>query len=354
MSHRLVYKVFVVEFTSPYQVKYHGIPSLPEEVIDASIVLRSIVYASSLIGGDVEGLVDAITAGEVRATSILPTIECANAGIVPLVPFPSLLKVLLVEKTVKGDPKVVRGISYTIPDVVGELSKSVVEGEVVIEEEPTVIRVSGREYRVKATVLLPSTSKLVDCIGNSLFYYVDFIRNRIDRITGAADPYHSSYVMPAQRMYFIVQLPSDLVNTVVSAVRLLEDMGIGSKKSIGLGRFRIEKILDLEDYSRELYGMVKDNGDKMCYWVSMGKYFPEEAYDSVFYESDIVAGISGHVIPYTIPALKVMLPGATIGCSEEAPIGLKELVNHPSKSIVVFNPLFYALKDLRCPCIECC
>ena len=352
MTASSLYKVFIIDFMTPYQVKYHGIPSLPEEIIDASIVLRSIVYASALINDEdlVDKLVKAVIEGRVRSTSILPVVRVNDRESVPLIPFPVLLKVLLAENLAKGNIKVLRGINYTTPKTLTSLLKHAISGTVeIIEKDGVKIRVNSEAYSIRSGVLIShGEENVASKIKSPLFYYIDFIRNRIDRLSNASDPYHSSYIMPSHEMYFMIEMPKDneIVKTILSAIKLLEDIGIGSKKSLGLGKFKIKEIFDLENYSKELYELI-NNSDG--YWTAMGKFYPEETvFDEVFYESDIVAGVSGHIMPYKLPALKTMLPGATVGCMDEPPKGLTKLVEKPGKSIIVFNPIFYGIKNLRC------
>lgn len=297
-------------------------------------------------------LVHNILNGDIRATSILPLIE-AN---IPLLPFPVLLKLILAKKTSTGDIAKTKSLKYITPKALNKTVKLLRE-DVHVDIDENYLRFttsSGMEeqlYCKTGILAILDEKQLIDKV-TTMFYTVDYIRNRIDRISGAADLYHMACTMPLQKMYFILYIGNkDLVKIVHSSIKLLAETGIGGKHSIGLGKFRIVETENVEEFNPILYKYLPSTpDDESYYWVSMGKYVPENNRELVekYYEADIVAGIGGGIIPYRLPATKVMLLGSTISTSSrKIPKGLIDRLDSIIPSIILFNPIFYKLPLTR-------
>lgn len=341
-------KAYILHFHSPYQVKYRGMSSRSEKIIDSSIVARSIVYALSLLDrGYAEELVRAVESDEVRFSSILPILNRGNGGVEPLIPFPHYLKIKLIEKMVKGDLKEVKKIQWATIDSVVELGGALREDSecrVEVGGEYARIIVGDREFKASNNIMFREGI----IVPEKLFSEIRYIRNRIDRITNAADPYHQEAVLPLTHQYLLVECSENNICDLISTgLRLLSDIGIGSKRSAGLGEFKLLEDNTLNTSITEKFSKIT-SGDK-GFWVSLGRFIPfndDVDLDGSYYSIERVAGISGGYNPYKLPYVEVLGMGSTIKTkSSKRPRGLTiTLTIDGRKSIISYNPLFYNIK----------
>ncbi|RLG79558.1 MAG: hypothetical protein DRO40_12650, partial [Thermoprotei archaeon] len=227
----------------------------------------------------VDSLTQNVLDGNVRATSILPLIETST----PLLPFPVLFKLVLATKINIGDVTKIKSLKYITPKALDKIIKPLEEdvyvsiGENYLEFiDPSGVK---EQFYYKTGILATLDEKpSLDKVTN-MFYTVDYIRNRIDRISGAADPYHMACTMPLQKMYFILYIgDEDLVKVIHSSIKLLAETGIGSKHSVGLGKFKIVEAKNIEEFNPILSRYLPSTlNDESYYWVSMGKYAPKDS-----------------------------------------------------------------------------
>lgn len=287
--------------------------------------------------------------GDIRVTSVLPMIEDRK----PLLPLPILLKNYLIDRTVTGDITKIKKLKYITPEALDTIVKLLsVKKDVDVTATDDSLNISTpskdeKRFYHKVGILVSENEKNMLRKIMKIFEFIGYVRSRIDRINGAADIFYTSYVMPLEKLYFIVFSKNRKDMEVIhSAVKLLEELGIGGGKFVGLGKFQVLRVSDnVKDLNSILPKYLpQQQNDRSTYWVSMGKYVPDDNVVKKYYEADIVAGVSGGITPYKLPLIKVMLLGTTISTANNyIPRGFTKKMDYTIPSLILFNPLFYKL-----------
>ncbi len=251
-------KAFLLEFEAPYHVGWRR----PRALIDHTTVLRALASTAYMVGE--EGVGDGVRDGLVASTSILPTAR-AGGEVIPLAPFPALpLKAGKLRKEryfipLKDLREVVRGVSECVKGGgVPYVDYADVEGREFLllcgdEVKAHLHEVAGagegvNVVSVKEGVTLNSTTGISE---------VKQFKNRVDRVSGAADVYDLRGYVAKGVMWVGVEVDGIPVSKVRELMKVLGMLGIGAYRSRGWGRFRVLGELELSDVdARFLKGEV--------------------------------------------------------------------------------------------------
>ncbi|MGC9012440.1 hypothetical protein [Thermogladius sp.] len=258
-------KLFLLEFTSPYHVGWRE--SL--KIIESVTLHRALLYAAYELLGD-GGLADRLT--KTRMSSVLPAIK-TNGCYEVLVPVDHLPSTVRLSKL---------GVEWAPISAVGKLVAEVNK------------RCGGRAF-----VLVPGDGALkVKCGGDfvldlsvgeglltvgggdhlragAFFELLEVWRNRVDRVTGAADLFKATLVKPKTTLGVIVDSDQQQFEEVEKTLRLLGEVGIGGMRTTGAGKFIVRegRLCAGEDMLTGVSGPG--------FHVTLGAYLPSVTGDPV-------------------------------------------------------------------------
>ena len=265
-----------------------------EDLIDAITLFRALMSSLAQLGEDFSELL-----GEVRLSALYPVING-----VPYLKVP--VRRVKCDRDRREEKEAKSREFIALPKLV----------EVLKLKPPAAVECSGENYvwddgQKRVEVKRGETLKLGDFAERVVVY-----RNRIDRVTGAADPFSFPAVVYKTEMGFLAQGWSRKLGR---ALKLLSETGIGGDRNLGYGRFEMvgEKEIDVGDFRSE-YKYLTARG-----WAE-GDFVAERL--------DNVAIYAGGNISMGVYML-TLLPAGSLAKD------VKPLVLRDEKQAVVVNPV---------------
>jgi len=205
--------------------------------------------------------------------------------------------------------------------------------------EEIMIRCGGDEYRLLSIGGYFGNIILTNNIGDTeiagIAEHEIRPRNRIDRITSAAEPYHLGLIRFHKPLLLGIKNNSSILsrNDIEAALRFLGDTGIGGERTYGFGKFSFEKT----------DGIRVNNDDQAKHVVVQGLYSPPpeklgEILGNSIYQLMIHGFRSGYtgIVRKPVPVLR---EGSIIYCDGECN-GRTVIDREPLGTIIrSFNPI---------------
>ena len=352
-------KVYVVRMTSKYFSKFGTLPMYSAGFISSYTFARAITYAVSILySSDVREFINSLKNDNIRFSSFFPLIDVNSKSQIFLIPIPLLLKIHLAQNLTKGHRRALgiikrlRWISTdTLQTLLGILGKGIqIEYKEIDGKEALVIESDGSNSLMISGNILHSHPIQIPPIGIKPGGIIH-THNIIDRISCATDIYHLEYLYFRTKLYFVVASKNqEMMHRVDSAIKLLGELGLGSKRTVGSGKFRIVKILEAD---KPVVKLFKDLiNTKGTHWVSLGYYIPDENvlehidWNRSFVEHTQIWGLSGIISPQRIPLTFPAKEGSTFALktADSIPKGdIKIFIGDGHEQLLYFSPIMIAL-----------
>jgi len=330
-------RALALRFTSPYHVGWRG----AEKIIDSITLHRALIEAAYKLG--VGHIVSKIER-DLKLSSLLPSLKIGECykPLIPIPPLPSRVKAskLRLSWLTLNAAKKILDLARDcgrVPmlDPVGSKIHvrcySKVLGELCVDE------------RVEAATICDES------IGEgplgAFFEKVAIYRNRIDRLSGAADLYAVTGFRSNADLILLYHISDDtLGNYIHGLLELQSHIGLGGHRSLGWGRYvMIEQDPRICDISRDSENLFLWKGPG--FYILLGSYYyptVEEVIDlsgSVI-NIKLILGRSGpphaeHMLPY----MGVIGTGSIVYLKKQMPPHIEELGCSDIPSRIVFNPL---------------
>lgn len=239
----------IVEFTKGYRVN----PRNPELLVASHLLLRSLASISSRIGksrvfGAIEGL-------GVYSSSLLPLLRSRDGCYKVVLPIGRVLRKLC-DSVLGLEPSYITlGAANSIVDTCHD-SSSVVElircvsgvleglkeaaSRLKTEEARVVLQ---HRYTVAKVAKVLALRDEVEKLGNEVFEeplrLAVEVRNVIDRVTAAANPFVVMGIRAFRELVALIGMPDGLEGELIDCLELLGETGIGGGRSRGWGTFRL-------------------------------------------------------------------------------------------------------------------
>jgi len=352
-------KVYVVRMTTKYFSKFGTLPMYSTESVNSYTLARAITYAISILHPEeIPWFIDQLKNDNVRISSFFPLIDLNSESQIYLIPIPLFIKIYLAENIERGSRKafgVIKRLRWISIDalrtILGILGRTHPVGYVETDgEERLVVLDENISFVVSGSILHTDriSISLTEIEPNKIIH----THNIIDRISSATDIYHLEYLYFRTKLYFVVASKNQkIMNRVHSAIKLLGELGLGSKRTVGSGRFQVLEIHGADE------PIVKFFGDQIncqgTHWVALGYYIPHENllgqidWNNSFIEYTQIWGLSGIVSPQRIPLTFPIKEGSTLALKNKTsiPLGdIKIFVDDGSRQLLYFNPVMISLR----------
>jgi len=354
-----MYKVFHIHFDSPYRVHYGQLKTQPVPIIDSSTILRSLIYASHLLYDEDQfnEIIDWIVHGKLRISSVLPTVKQGKEFLY-LLPIPYLIKAKIFKAIQRIEHnKKIKTIEWISLGTLAQLRDLPLENMVLKEmqsndskETLLIIDINGKLFIIYNRVLVTEKEfkTFKEVIPSRFYERVIIPKNRIDRVSSASDVFNLAAYKSITTNYVILYVEDDYIAKYIhSALKLLSDLNIGSRRRVGYGHFKILAENDFPSIFNYLFE------DYYSAWVPLGLYVPSRTVlDSILWEKSYLRvekyyGLAGDGISYKLPYLNCIVARSTLIFPDKStmPTGLIHVERKPFESyILYFNPLFYGVK----------
>ncbi len=344
----------LIRFRKGYRVGFRE----PEQIIDHFTFLRAILSVAYMIGDNV--LINRI--GECATSSLFPAVPCIEGSVKLLIPFPPLPMIGKETKkiswiTLKAAVRLLKHLCLCLKHggtPVAYLKVSDTGKILVIECYYSKESVYPCEFYVRGSVACDKDEgdKFIEDI-TSVFFSIEEVHSRIDRVTNAADLYRVTGYGHRYYLWLAISCPDDLVPHVETALNILSRIGVGSCRSRGWGQFEIldvERDLNIckEDYEAlsNYCGRVSNTLNILLGALRLGPWIDQQY---SFVKFRVISGISGSPIAtYKLPVLIVADSGSIVYIrdAEKYNAILKVKTNIPDfEPVMIFNPLSIRLSQ---------
>jgi len=335
-------KVALLGFERGYHVSWRK----PREVIDHSTVLRALVYLAHLTGS--ERCAELIESGGLAASALLPALPVGEGYVRPLAAFPYI--------PCLGKASRFRGLYTTLP-ALRNLMEFVREchgaGGVPVatgadEELGVSLSCIGRSRSIKGPPLGLREGVVClesgDCADVSVYATTRFTevvlehRNRLDRISGAADVFVLYGARTRTPLWLALHGDEDSLACAERLLEVLQHTGIGGLRSRGWGRFRALNELKLKDEDQRVLNLQIGWAPGLVYLLGTmppGAWLkPELSYASRY----VIMGRSGPPNDeYVLPVLEVMDVGSLVHVKS---VPKPEVISiNGGRALYIFNPV---------------
>ncbi len=342
-------KIYFMRIYTPYHVGWRN----PRKIIDHTTLLRALISLAYETG--YTKLVEQISNGVIKASAILPTVKGDRYRLlVPIPPIPSKIKIRKYNIhwiTLEALHELIEKINECPRHDSLPFISSIENDKLVItcisrdgsEEKILELTFLKRRHRegIINTSILDLRSKIVD-EDVDIFYQVEY-HNRIDRITGSADPYVLTGYKVNNILWFAVRSGEES-EALDKLLQIHSEIGLGGYRSRGWGHFRIimENIeVDYNDYNILLNNTI---WKKESYNVLLGSmiFNDEIDYGKSFININEIEGKAGPTYnEYDLPVLQVADIGSLVYLLREPGHLVIDVTGTPHgfNPKIVFNPL---------------
>ncbi|OYT37411.1 MAG: hypothetical protein B6U89_07330 [Desulfurococcales archaeon ex4484_58] len=345
-------RLYFVKFRTPYHVGWREIRS----IIDHTTILRALIYISSIIG--LEGFIKYIKKGNLRATALLPLVKTDETyrllTIFPRLPSKvkvtklgvkwitlSGLKTLLdhTTKCIKDE-----GISFIREKTDSSLKITCFNRELTHEKDQLELSILKKKTDKSPTSIVDSMNGKTKFVEEEpIFKDIFSYRNRIDRITGSADPFILLGYLPENFLWLYFKSNEDRFKTVFELLKLLGEMGLGAYRSRGWGRFYLIEDLDVDQGDLEVLEKYSEWNINSYNALLGSMLFTEEIIDfnkSYIYLSRIEGRSGPSNNEYILPTINVADVGSIVFLKYRPKYVVTEITtSYPYKPIIIFNPV---------------
>uniref|UniRef100_A0A7C5UVC2 CRISPR system Cms protein Csm4 n=1 Tax=Ignisphaera aggregans TaxID=334771 RepID=A0A7C5UVC2_9CREN len=334
-------KVSILLFEKGYHVGWRE----PRKIIDHATVLRALIYIAHLSSS--KKCARLLENGGLFASALLPVLKTDSGCLKLLSPFPHIPCI--------GKATRIRSL-YTTLSALFNILQFVLECHngggvpmvIGIDEEAEIMVscISGKGAKAPKLKVVKSVVCLgnVDCntvLNYAISEFFDRIsehRNRIDRISGAADVFMLHGINTQTPLWLAFSGDSEAIECAETILEMLQHFGIGGFRSRGWGRFR--QITDAKPCSEDENILKSYSGWSIGYNYLLGIMPSGEWLDPRYsYASRaMVMGLAGSSNnEYSLPVIGVMDIGAVIYVKKVPQPYIINLDN--GKSVYIFNPV---------------
>jgi len=333
-------QLILLSFERGYHVGWRS----PQPIIDHITLLRALISMSHTTR--VNKCADLIINGKLSTTALLPTAKCIEGKLKLLTIFPRLPvvgKASGVQRLLTTLTAVIHILKYT-----SECVKN--NGRVFVTPIINMVKleclgvqgIKPLELPVKKGVVLKDVKEqsAIEPLG-SLFEVFEMIteyRNRIDRLSGAADVFQVYGYKPRTPLWLALIGENEAVKCAIEQLEILQVLGIGGLRSRGWGKFTV--IRDVSICDEDLEVLKNYLGWSIDYNYLLGFMTPGTWVDSDrSYALKIT--ITGRAGPshnaYKLPVLEVMDIGSLVYAKKHPQPFTLSLSNN--SAVIVFNPV---------------
>ena len=336
-------KIFEISFKDFYHVGWRKIQNIIESLTIHRALISQLyeVYGSSIS----KNLLDEAT--EVKLSSLLPAIKHGDCFKI-FIPFDHVPSKTKLSKL---------GVKWITLRAVAEFIKEIKECN-----NPPNLDIISRDADKKELFYQCDSEKRElknIAVGKGFIYHVDeeaaiknisadffetkeFWRNRIDRLSSAADLYKVYVVKPKTSMILMAEGGSSrFMNNLLDQLKLLGELGLGGLRSYGLGRFSVSEAdlcRDGLDYNK-LIGWRSDG-----YYVSLGSFLDVNSLDlrRSIIRLGYLEGFSGPSYgAYHLPRIIYASAGSILYLKNQPKIFKYEIkgIDPSYVPVIVFNPI---------------
>ncbi len=252
-------KVYLLLFRKGYHVGWRE----PRELVDHTTVLRALVYLAHLTGSD--RCFELIKGGKLEASALLPTLPIDGNYVRLLAPFPYL--------PCLGKASEIRRLYLTLPalSALVEFADRChnTEGVPVVGisyDGSIVIQCVNAVKEVRALILRrvegiacldgDDCAKVKDYAIQRFIETISEYRNRIDRVTGAADLFTLYGKRPRTPLWLALHGEEEALKCAGELLKILEYTGIGGLRSRGWGLFTLLEEVKLSSWDQSIINKV--------------------------------------------------------------------------------------------------
>ncbi len=337
MSLTVAYKI---KFIAPYHIGWRSV----EYLIDGSTILKALVSLAYSLG--MNSFVKEALSCSVSTSAALPTLSCDGKEhlLIPFPPLPSttnLSKLGTLWITLTSLKKLINAVNTCSTKGYPIVGKPEYDDKDKNYYLPLECRThEGRYEMLKLKLhgpILHLEDESINCGEiKDFFKEVKYYRNRLDRISTAADLYQVSGYISTKPLSILITASEQTHNNLESMFKVLAELGIGGFRSRGWGKFKF--------LGKEVINTVKFGFNRAGYYalLSSTPYLNGSAdLNKSFVTLRYIEGRGGptyeeYTLPYCIAAnvgSLIYLKSNIQKCSETLIIG-KESVAH-----LLFNPL---------------
>ncbi len=336
----------LIRFRKGYRVGFRE----AEQVVDHSTILRAVLSVAYMMSD--EALIEEI--GSCVASSLLPAVPCVDGSVKLLVPFPPLPMIGKETKkiswiTLKAAVRLLEQAQLCLLEHGGTpvvYLKASDHGKVLaLKCYCSGKSISLYEFHVRGSVACDKDEgdKFAEDV-TSVFFPIEEVHSRIDRLTNAADLYRVTGYGHRYYLWLAISCPDYLVPHVETALNILSKVGIGSCRSRGWGQFNIETNVKIckEDLKilSEHCGPISWGLNILLGALRLGPWV-DQRYS--FARFRIISGISGSPgVTYNLPVLIVADTGSIVYLRgiERYSATLRVKTDIPNfEPMIIFNPL---------------
>jgi CRISPR-associated protein Csm4 len=334
-------RVALLTFEKGYHVGWRR----PREIVDHSTVLRALIYLAHITGS--ERCARLLESGGLEVSALLPALPVGGGYVRLLTVFPYL--------PCLGKASRFRGLYTTLPALealmrfAGECheAKGVPAAREVDEVTGVKLYCAGgvREVRapplgLRGRVVCLEGSECGEFQDHAVPRFVELVsehRNRIDRVSGAADVFVLYGVRPATPMWLALRGSDEALSCASGLLELLQHTGIGGLRSRGWGRFRLEEP-KLRGSDLEILNLRAGWATGLVYLLGTmppGSWLRGEF---SYAGRHLIMGMSGPSnSEYRLPVLEVMDVGSLVYV--ESPPNPVTIPIDGGRAVYVFNPV---------------
>ncbi len=335
-------KIYKLYFPNGYRIGKR----LATSIINSSYLFRAVVSVAFELGKT--RLVEAILNHKIVLSSLLPSITYYEGQIpgiyYPILPISGLRK----PRSIILDLFAAKEILDTKHGLNKPLSVTIAD-DPRDKDMPCLLRLSEKhdsrslEKCKKRTIVITGSSTNYSQVNNYTSIETSFIyRNRIDRITSAADPYTFYYYRSTGPFYFLACIDTIYLEYFEHALKVLGEKGIGSSRSNGYGKFIVKKSDQVFDENLNITSL--ENGGRRV--LFLGDYLVTKQLPAMIVEQGTflalyqIYGHLGHRLNTGFIHVRSLLaPGTILELRGNSRLEPEIEYDTRTRQIFIYNPL---------------
>jgi len=326
--------------TLSFEKGYHVGWREARRIIDHTTLLRALLHVAHLTGSG--GCAEKLLKGGLEASALLPALPAGNE-VRLLAPFPRI--------PCLGKATRIRGLYLTLTTLrrlLLPVSQCLQIGGTPVARESglgsVIVYCAGAPAQSLELATLGSIACFRDeCDAlapyalDELYVMVAEYRNRIDRLTGAADPFETYGFKPLTPHWLVLKGDGDAVECGFTLLEILQRFGLGGLRSRGWGRFKLSRDAAINAGDHDV--LAKSSGWTRGVNYTLGLMTPGNWVDSerTFATREIVMGRSGPSNnEYKLPIVYAMDVGSIVSARE---IPSPRVLSLGGRAVMIFNPV---------------
>jgi hypothetical protein len=326
--------------TLSFEKGYHVGWREARRIIDHTTLFRALLHVAHLTGSG--GCAEKLLKGGLEASALLPALP-AGKEVRLLAPFPGI--------PCLGKATRIRGLYLTITtlrELLAYISQCLQRGGTPVARESKLGSVIVDCTGAPAQSLELARSGSLACFNDEckalvpyaleeLYVMVAEYRNRIDRMSGAADLFETYGYKPLTPHWLVFRGDRDAVECGFALLEILQRFGLGGLRSRGWGRFKLSREVAINPGDHEV--LATSSGWRRGVNYTLGLMTPGEWVDleRTFATREVVMGRSGPSNnEYKLPVVYAMDVGSIVSARE---IPSPRVLSLAGGAVMIFNPV---------------